>query len=315
MIKKILFMKINILTFISILYCCTIYSQSNTDNSDSKKLEVLIITGQNNHYWQGSSKVIEGIFNNSELFNATVIISPEKGKDISNFKPSFDGYDLICLDYNGDSWPEETKINFVNFVKNGGGLVLFHASDNSFSDWEEYNRMIGVGGWGGRTEKNGPILYWENGEIKKDKSEGNGGAHGQQLEFVVYTRMPEHPIMKGLPESWLHTQDELYHSLRGPAKKIHVLATAEQDKEDGGSGRQEPVLMTINYGKGKIFHSTLGHTGKDHNNTTLCAGFITTLLRGSEWVATGNVTQEISADFPDAEHTKIWNNMKAPEYK
>lgn len=278
-----------------------------------KKHQVLIITGQNNHYWQGSSKVIKGIFDNSDLFSATLITSPAKGEDMSNFKPDFEGVDLICLDYNGDSWPEETKTNFVNFVKKGGGLVLFHASDNSFPNWEEYNRMIGVGGWGGRTEKNGPILYWEDGEIKKDNSSGNGGAHGKQLEFVVFTRMPQHPIMKGLPKSWLHTQDELYHSLRGPAKKVDVLATAEQSKENGGSGRQEPVLMTIKYGKGRVFHSTLGHTGKNHNNTTLCAGFITTLLRGAEWVVTGEVTQRVSTDFPDSEHTKIWKGMKDPE--
>lgn len=306
-------MKIKILTIICMLTGIVFYGQKDKSKIDSKKYKVLIITGQNNHYWPGSSKVVEGIFNNSDLFQPTMAITPAKGEDMSGFKPNFEGFDLICLDYNGDSWPEETKTNFVNFVKNGGGFVLFHASDNSFSDWEEYNRMIGVGGWGGRTEKNGPILFWDDGKINKDTSPGNGGSHGKQLEFEVITRMPEHPIMKGLPKSWLHTQDELYHSLRGPAKKMDVLATAEQDKESGGSGRQEPVLMTIQYGKGRVFHSTLGHTGKDHNNTTLCAGFITTLLRGAEWVTTGKVTQQVSADFPDAEHTVIWNDMKAPE--
>ena len=306
-------MKIKTLTIICMLLGIVFYGQKDKSNTDSKKYKVLIITGQNNHYWPGSSKVVEGIFNNSDLFEATMVITPAKGEDMSGFKPKFKGYDLICLDYNGDSCPEETKTNFVNFVKNGGGFVLFHASDNSFSNWDEYNRMIGVGGWDGRTEKNGPISYWDDGKIKKDYSPGNGGAHGQQLEFEVITRMPEHPIMKGLPKSWLHTKDELYHSLRGPAKKMDVLATAEQAKESGGSSRQEPVLMTIESGKGRAFHSTLGHTGKDHNNTTLCAGFITTLLRGAEWVTTGKVTQQLSTDFPDAEHTVIWNDMKAPE--
>jgi len=279
----------------------------------AQKYEALIITGQNNHYWQGSSVIIEGILNNSDLFNATTITTPAKGEDMSSFKPNFSQYDLICLDYNGDSWSEETKDNFVEFVKKGGGLVVFHASDNSFSDWEEYNQMIGVGGWGGRTEKHGPILFWEDGKIKKDKSEGRGGAHGQQDPFVVHTRMPDHPIMKGLPDKWLHTKDELYHSLRGPAKNIQVLATASQPKDRGGSGRQEPVLMTIKYGKGRVFHSVMGHTGKSHNNTTLDAGFITTYLRGAEWVVTGTVTQPLSDEFPDAENIVIWENMKVPD--
>ncbi|MEQ6120697.1 ThuA domain-containing protein [Reichenbachiella sp. MALMAid0571] len=279
----------------------------------AQKYEALIITGQNNHYWQGSSVVIEGILNNSGMFNATTVTTPAKGEDMSGFRPDFSKYDLICLDYNGDSWPEETKLNFVDFVKKGGGLVVFHASDNSFSDWEEYNQMIGVGGWGGRTEKDGPILYWEDGKIKKDTSEGRGGSHGQQDQYVVHTRMPDHPIMKGLPESWLHTPDELYHSLRGPAKNMQVLATSSQPKDRGGSGRQEPVLMTVKYGKGRVFHSVMGHTGKNHNNTTLDAGFMTTYLRGAEWVVTGNVTQKVSSQFPDAENVVIWEDMKVPE--
>lgn len=279
----------------------------------AQKHEALIITGQNNHYWQGSSVVIKGILENSGLFNTTTITTPAKGEDMSGFEPDFGKYDLVCLDYNGDSWKEETKENFVDFVRNGGGLVVFHASDNSFSDWKEYNRMIGVGGWGGRTEEHGPIIYWEDGKIKKDKSPGKGGAHGKQDEYVVHTRMADHPIMKGLPKSWLHTQDELYHSLRGPAKNMQVLATSSQPTDRGGSGRQEPVLMTIKYGKGRIFHSVMGHTGKKHNNTILCAGFTTTYLRGAEWVVTGNVTQSVSKNFPDVNNIKIWEDMKAPE--
>nr|WP_299381111.1 ThuA domain-containing protein [Allomuricauda sp.] len=279
----------------------------------AQEYKALVITGQNNHYWQGSSVVIQDLLNNSGMFSATRIVTPAKGEDMSGFNPDFSQYDLICLDYNGDSWPESTKENFVDFVKKGGGLVVFHASDNSWPEWEEFNRMIGVGGWGQRTEKHGPIMYWEDGKIKKDKSPGKGGRHGKQDEYVVHTRMPEHPIMKGLPASWLHTKDELYHSLRGPAKRMQVLATASQPKDRGGSGRQEPVLMAIKYGKGRIFHSVLGHVGKKHNNTILCAGFVTTYLRGAEWAVSGKVTQKISSDFPDTTQTKIWTDMRVPE--
>lgn len=279
----------------------------------AQEYRALIITGQNNHFWQGSSVVIQNILNNSGRFHATRIVTPAKGEDMSIFKPDFSEYDLICLDYNGDSWPESTKANFVDFVKKGGGLVVFHASDNSWSDWKEYNRMIGVGGWGQRTEKDGPITYWEEGKLKKDRSPGKGGRHGKQDEYLVNTRMPNHPIMKGLPASWLHTKDELYHSLRGPAKRMKVLATASQPKDRGGSGREEPVLMTIRYGKGRIFHSVMGHTGKKHNKTTLCAGFVTTYLRGAEWVVKGKVTQNVSSDFPDATQTRIWKDMIVPQ--
>jgi type 1 glutamine amidotransferase len=274
--------------------------------------EVLIITGQNNHYWQGSSKVIEQIFNNSQLFNATVVTTPAKGEDMSGFSPNFKKYDLICMDYNGDYWSEKTQDKFVKFVKKGGGLVVFHASDNSFPEWKEYNEMIGLGGWGKRTERHGPYVYWKDGEFIRDHSPGKGGGHGRQEDFVVITRNFEHPIMRGLPSEWLHYKDELYNRLRGPAKNMEVLATASQKKENGGTDRQEPILMAINYGKGRVFHSVMGHVGKGHLNTLKCAGFITTFLRGAEWTVTGEVTQKVSEDFPNASEVTIWEDLKAP---
>ncbi len=277
-------------------------------NTKQKALEVVIITGQNNHNWQATSAMVEQIFDSSDLFNATVIKTPAKGKNMSSFKPNFNKYDLICLDYNGDYWPEETQKNFVDYIKKGGGLVLFHASDNAFPKWEEFNRIIGIGGWGNRNEMNGPILYWDKHKIKKDKSIGRGGVHGRQGQYIVYNRAPDHPILKGLPLSWLHAKDELYHSLRGPAKDLTVLATAQQDKANGGSGRQEPVLMTIRYGKGRIFHTVMGHVGKNDEkvNAILCAGFVTTLLHGAEWAVTGNVTQDLSKNFPTKNNTSLW---------
>jgi type 1 glutamine amidotransferase len=246
---------------------------------NAQKYEVLILTGQNNHYWQGSSKIVEQIFNNNELFNTTVVTSPAKGEDMSDFSPNFKKYDLVCLDYNGDYWSEKTQDNFVKFVKKGGGLVVFHASDNTFPEWKEFNEMIGLGGWGNRTEKDGPYVYWKDGTFVRDMTAGRGGSHGQQEDFVVVTRNFEHPITKGLPTEWMHQKDELYHSLRGPAKNMTVLATASQKKDRGGL---EPMLMTINYGKGRMFHSVLGHTGKNSLNAVKCAGFITTLLRGAQ---------------------------------
>ena len=280
---------------------------------NAQKYEVLLITGQNNHHWPTSSKIIKEIFDNSGMFNATIVTTPAKGESMSGFKPEFEGYDLICMDYNGDPWPEETKKGFVDFVKKGGGLVVFHASDNSFPEWKEYNRMIGLGGWGGRTEKDGPYVYLEDGKVIRDKSPGKGGHHGKQEEYVVETRNPDHPIMKGLPLRWRHVKDELYCLLRGPAKQMEILATAAQDTSMGGTGRQEPVLFTIKYGKGRVFHSVMGHVQENYSNSIKCAGFITTLLRGAEWVVTGDVTQPVNDNLPDASNIIIWEDLKAPD--
>jgi type 1 glutamine amidotransferase len=220
---------------------------------------------------------------------------------MTGFKPAFSECQVIVLNYNGDAWPEETRRAFVDYVQSGGGVVIVHAADNSFPDWKEFNEIIGLGGWGGRNEKSGPYARFVDGKLVRDNSPGAGGSHGQQHAFVVETRAPQHPIMEGLPSKWLHNKDELYDRLRGPGVHMEVLATAYSDKAKGGSGYNEPMLMTITFGQGRIFHTTLGHSPE----AMKCAGFITTLQRGAEWAATGKVTQKVPEDFPTAEQLRL----------
>jgi type 1 glutamine amidotransferase len=263
--------------------------------------KTLIITGQNNHNWKASSPVLKQILDETGLFSCEIMTTPEKGGDMNKFDPDFSRYKLVVIDYNGDSWSEKTKAEFVDYVKNGGGLVIYHAADNSFPDWKEYNEMTGLGGWGDRNEKSGPYVYYKNNNLVTDSTPGIGGSHGKRREFLVRTRMPDHPIMKGLPANWLHGTDELYSQLRGPAKNLQILATAFADSAaGGGTMRDEPVLMTITYGKGRIFHTTMGHADEGGGPSMQCAGFITTLQRGAEWAVTGNVTQAVPWDFPSA---------------
>ena len=99
----------------------------------------------------------------------------------------------------------------------------------------------------------------------------------------------------------MHAEDELYDRLRGPAENLTVLATAYSDPSTRGTGKHEPILMTVQYGRGRVFHTTLGH----HTLAMQCAGFITTLQRGAEWAATGKVTQAVPEDFPGADTTSL----------
>jgi uncharacterized protein len=273
--------------------------------------KTLIITGQNNHNWKASSPVLKQILEETGLFSAEIITTPDKGGDMKTFNPDFTKYKLVVIDYNGDSWSEKTNNAFVEYVRSGGGVVLYHAADNSFPEWKEYNEMSGLGGWGNRNQKNGPYVYYKNNVLVTDTSAGTGGSHGKRREFLVRTRIADHPITRGLPVEWLHGSDELYSQLRGPAKNMQILATAFADSAaGGGTMRDEPVLMIITFGKGRIFHTTMGHADEGGGPSMHCAGFITTLQRGAEWAATGDVTQKVPWDFPNAAGVVLRHHFK-----
>ncbi|MGZ8940456.1 MAG: ThuA domain-containing protein [Limisphaerales bacterium] len=262
-------------------------------------IPILLIDGQNNHDFRATTPHLKKILEQTGLFTVEVATAPKKGGDMSTFRPDFSKYKVIVSNYNGEPWSTETQQAFVRYVRKGGGFVSVHAADNSFPTWAEYNQMIGIGGWEGRTKESGPYLRFRDGQwIRDEQTPGVGGSHGKQHEFVVNTHAPEHPIMAGLPARWLHAKDELYDRLRGPAQNVTVLVSAFASKETGGSGEHEPLLMTITFGQGRVFHTALGHNAGPDITAQRCVGFITTLQRGTEWAATGKVTQKVPTDFP-----------------
>lgn len=263
----------------------------------AKPIKVLLITGQTNpsHRWKVTSSHLKATLDYYHKFETEVVVV---ASEMTDFNPTFSDYQLVVLCYNGKVWPKETQTNFEHFVENGGGVVLVHEANNAFPKWEAFNDMCGLGGWKGRNEKDGPYFFWKDGQYIKDYSAGSAGKHGARVPYVINIRNTQHPITKGLPEKWLHQNDELYGNLRGPAENIEVLATAFSDKETGGTGKEELVLFTITYGKGRIFHTVLGHTGDDFSDAVQDVGFQVTFARGAEWAATGKVKQKIPKVFP-----------------
>ena len=283
---KLLFQRVFLLGFIV----------TSLAGQSQQKWKVLLIDGQNNHdNWPKTSKLMIGYLEETGLFEVERSTTPAKGEAMDSFVPDFSKYDLVLSNYNGDSWPQSTRESFESWVRNGGAFVVVHAADNAFPEWEEYNKMIGLGGWGGRTEESGPYVYIDDHDkIVHDKSPGLGGGHGSQHDFVIKVRQPEHPVMNGMPLEWLHVKDELYATMRGPAENMEILATAYASPKERGTGRNEPMVMAIRYGKGKVFHTTLGHGEYSQK----CIGFVTLLQRGAEWAISGKVTQGLPKKFP-----------------
>jgi type 1 glutamine amidotransferase len=222
----------------------------------------------------------------------------------ANWRIDFSKYDVVVSNYNGQPWPNEINAALEERLKEGKiGLVIVHAANNSFGGWREYNEMIGMG-WRGNNF--GDRLTFDDAgkQVRVPKGTGPGAGHGSKHPFKVIVRDETHPITKGMPREWMHTADELYHGMRGPIHNVKVLATAFSDKKTGGTGEHEPMIWTVSYGKGRVFHTPMGHD----LDGMRCVGFVATLQRGTEWAATGKVTVALPDNFPTGGRTSAVPN-------
>jgi hypothetical protein len=238
------------------------------------KIKVLILTGVNNHKWALTTPVLREILEQTGRFEVRV---NEEGR--GNGPETFAPYDVLLLNYNdmkhtsGPWWDARAREAMLDFVRNGKGLVSYHASNNAFWGWDDFDKLVG-GTW-------------------RDTA-GHAPYHAYTVKIVD----AENPITLGIPTTFAET-DELYHGL-SMQPDIHVLATAFDDPANCGkngkgcgTGKDEPLIWTVKYGSGRVFQTALGHDVKAMDS----AGFRLTLVRGTEWAATGQVTIPVPGDL------------------
>lgn len=274
---------------------------SPADVSETRPpITAIIIDGFSNHDWARTTALIREILEPTKRFRVDVATCPAKPGDpaFTTFRPRLVDYDVVIVNCNslgnGGQWPRPLREDFVKFVRAGGGVFIFHSANNSFADWPEYDRIIGLG-WRGKNAGTA-ITIGPDGAIRRvPPGEGKGTSHGPRSDRVVH-RIGDHPIHAGLPRDWMAAMIEVYTYARGPAEGTEVLSWAE----DPVTKTRWPIEWTVSFGNGRVYNSTFGHVwrGEADPPGMRCAGFQTILIRALQWLAKRSVDFPIPQDFP-----------------
>jgi type 1 glutamine amidotransferase len=262
------------------------------------KIKVLIIDGYSNHDWRYTTEIIKTMLVNSGFCEVNISTAPTNDSpNYNSWNPDFSKYDVVVQNLNnlgnGNSWSQKVQANFEIYMKDGGGMYVFHSANNSFPEWKEYDKMIGLG-W--RKADQGIAIEIIDGKmVKIPVGKGEGTSHGARVDLVV-NKLISHPINEGFPDKWKTPDIELYTYARGSAENVQVLSYTY----DAKTGKNWPVDWVVKYGKGRVYNSTFGHLWHDLRMppSVQCVGFQTTFLRAIQWVSGNKVTVEVPENFP-----------------
>jgi type 1 glutamine amidotransferase len=272
------------------------------------KIKVLIVDGFSNHDWQKTTALLRSIIEPTGLFEVEVSSCPPAvdAPGYDAWRPNFKAHDVViqtCNDISraGPAWPKPAQADFEAFVRDGGGVYIFHSAQNAFAGWPAYNEIIGLG-WR-------PASYGTSIQIGADEKiirippgEGRNTSHGPNGDVLIH-RLGDHPIHAGMPRTWMTPHLEVYYNARGPAENVDVLSYGR----DPRFGENWPIEWTVRYGQGRAYVATFGHVwrpGRGDNDpeseAMRCVGVQTTIVRVLEWLAKRPVTWPVPADFPTA---------------
>ena len=288
---------------------------AGAQRKSASRIQVLIVDGFSNHDWRQTTALLRAILEPSGLFDVSVSTAPATAASTGwdQWRPAFRDYDVViqtCNDINGGpSWPRAVQLAFEEFVRSGGGVLVYHGGNNAFPEWPAYNQMIGIG-W--RKKDQGVALTIDEHEsiVRIPAGQGESTGHKSRSDVLVH-RLSDHPIHRGMPRAWMTPSLEIYYFARGPAEKIRILSYGH----DAFTDMNWPLEWTVQFGRGRIYSSTFGHVWKgDVQPPSLrCAGEQTLLLRTLQWLANRPVTVPIPPDFPTAEATSIRPELPLPQ--
>lgn len=257
------------------------------------KLRALILSGHNSHDWRTTTPYLKSILDETQKFDTRVTEEPAGlNADVLSH------YDVVISNYNGPRLGATAEKALEEFVRGGKGLVVVHHASAAFGDrgvFGEHMKLTPIKEqpWTAWAEMIGTRWSLTDPETGKTRT-----VHGPRHVFAVKWTDTDHPITRGLNATF-EDDDELYHAFV-LGSNLHVLATAYDDPQKGGTGKDQPVIWTVNYGSGRVYQTALGHDSLSMAR----AGFVDAFARAVEWAATGAVTIPVGLKIPASKVTE-----------
>lgn len=199
---------------------------SSGEEKKTQPLQVVLITGGGYHDYKVLNPMITKKL--GELINAEFTI--KDGLELLKDEKFADRYDVLV--YNFCFADEKNKALIENALKatqSGKPTVLVHCAMHTFMASDEWTDCCGM-----RTRRHDPYSPFSITKAEKD-----------------------HPIVKNLPNDWKTTGDELYQTIKLGERSTALLKGTNTDLKS-----DHIVAWISNYGKGRVFATTLGHDVK-----------------------------------------------------
>ncbi|WP_031495883.1 ThuA domain-containing protein [Bryobacter aggregatus] len=265
------------------LLCCALFAQP---------IPVLIVDGVNNHDWRAATDFLRRTLEKTGKFRVDVSTATPP---FTGWRPDFSAYRVVINNFNGGHlqdgvrWPRVVEEDLVRYLRQGGGLVNYHAANNAFLLWPEYQEIVGLL-WRDKNFGPGLVVDVQRKVMVVPAGQGPQPGHGPRHDFRINVLDRKHPITRSLPAFWQHRGEQLTHGQHGPPGsmgELHVLTYAWSKD----SQRNEPLDWVRRYGRGRVYTTMLGHTWKNEANPNfLVPEFQQLLVQGVEWAATGRVS-------------------------
>lgn len=169
---------------------------------------------------------------------------------------------VIQLDFPPYTWPKEAEDAFVKYIEEGrGGWIGFHHATllgefDGYPMWQWFFDFMG-----GVRFKNYIAPLADGTLVVEDK---------------------QHPVMKGVPASFVVPDDEWYTYDKSPRPNVHVLANVDESSYTPASDIKmgdHPVVWVNESKKARNVYFQIGHSSKLYETE----GFTTMFRNAIEW--------------------------------